>query len=52
MDIHNPRTSRRLAILIQPVAASDRTRFISDAEKASDMKAFLAKYANYKKHNK
>jgi len=52
MKLYDPNTSRMLALLIQPIADEDRTRFVADAEKAPDLRAFLAKYPNYKKYNK
>jgi hypothetical protein len=41
MNINDPAISRMLAILIQPVVAEDRRRFIEVAEQVDDMESFL-----------
>jgi hypothetical protein len=48
MNINDPQTSRTLAILIQPVLAEDRRKFIQAAEKASNMEAFMKTLPNYR----
>lgn len=48
MDINEPANSRELAILIQPVAAEDRRKFISDAKEAEDMESFISTLGKYK----
>lgn len=37
-----------LAILIQPVVAEDRRKFIRDAEEAKDMDSFIKTLGNYR----
>jgi hypothetical protein len=49
MNIEEPKVSRLLANLIQPIESGYRRRFIEDAQKAKNMKEFLGKYKNYKK---
>ena len=49
MNIYNPKISRLLAQLIQPLAFEDRFKFIKDAEEAKDLKTFLSNYPNYKR---
>ena len=48
MNINDPDTSRILAILIQPVVAEDRRKFIKAAEKASNMEAFMKTLPDYR----
>lgn len=49
MNIADPTISRLLAILVQPVHAEDRLRFIKDSRKAKDLKEFLKLYRTYRK---
>lgn len=48
MNINEPGNSRALAILIQPVIAEDRSKFIRDAEKAKDLDSFIKTLNNYR----
>jgi hypothetical protein len=48
MDINEPANSRTLAILIQPVIAEDRRKFIKAAEDAVDIEAFVKTLSNYR----
>ena len=48
MNIEEPNTSRILAILIQPVIAEDRMKFIADAKAAPDMETFVEGLNNYR----
>ena len=48
MDINEPANSRMLAILIQPVIAEDRRKFIRAAEEAEDMDEFTLTLNNYR----
>ena len=48
MDINEPNISRTLAILIQPVIAEDRKKFLKGAERAKDMETFLKTLGNYR----
>lgn len=48
MNIHTPVISRALAILIGTVHPEERTRFIEDAEKASDIGEFIKGMGKYK----
>lgn len=48
MNINEPANSRMLAILIQPVVAEDRRKFIQGAEEASDMDAFIESLDQYR----
>jgi hypothetical protein len=47
MNINDPAISRMLAILIQPVVAEDRRRFIEGAEQAEDMDSFIESLDEY-----
>ena len=47
MNIDEPKVSRLLANLIQPVESGYRRRFIEDAQKAKNMKEFLKNYKTY-----
>jgi tagatose-1,6-bisphosphate aldolase non-catalytic subunit AgaZ/GatZ len=47
MNINDPAISRMLAILIQPVVAEDRRRFVYDAEQAEDMDSFIESLDEY-----
>jgi len=47
MNINDPAISRMLAILIQPVVAEDRRRFIEGALRAEDMDAFIESLDEY-----
>jgi len=48
MNINDPAISRTLSILIQPVVAEDRRKFIQGAEKASDMNSFIKSMDQYR----
>ena len=48
MNINEPANSRMLAILIQPVIAEDRQKFIRDAESAKDMNEFMQNLQRYR----
>lgn len=48
MNINEPANSRMLAILIQPVIAEDRSKFIRGAEEATDMESFIKTLDNYR----
>jgi hypothetical protein len=48
MNINDPDNSRTLAILIQPVIAEDRRKFIKAAEEATSMEAFMKTLPNYR----
>ena len=48
MDINEPTNSRTLAILIQPIVAEDRKRFIEDAQKAKDMEEVMKNLSRYR----
>jgi hypothetical protein len=48
MNIHEPTTSRILAILIQNIHGDDRQRFREDAEKAPDMDTFIKGMGQYR----
>ena len=48
MNINDPTTSRELAILIQPIVAEDRRKFIRDAENAKDMNEVIRSLSKYR----
>ena len=48
MNINEPNNSRTLAILIQPVIAEDRRKFIRAAEAAPNMEAFMRTLNDYR----
>jgi hypothetical protein len=48
MNINDPTISRQLAILIQPIVAEDRRKFIRDAENAKDMDEVLRSLPKYR----
>ena len=48
MNINEPGNSRTLAILIQPVVAEDRRKFIQAAEEAESMDAFMLTLNDYR----
>lgn len=48
MNINEPANSRMLAILIQPVIAEDRRKFIRGAEEAKDMDSFIKTLNDYR----
>jgi hypothetical protein len=48
MNINEPTTSRQLSILIEPVLAEERRRFIQDAREAEDMESFMSGLNKYK----
>jgi hypothetical protein len=48
MNINDPAISRMLAILIQPVVAEDRRRFVEGAEQAEDMDSFIESLDEYR----
>jgi hypothetical protein len=48
MNINKSEISRTLAILIQPVIAEDRFKFIEAAKKAPDMVAFMKTLGDYR----
>lgn len=48
MNINDPKISRMLAILIQPVVAEDRRKFIQSAEQAADMGSFVKTFKDYR----
>lgn len=48
MNINEPAISRTLAILIQPVIAEDRRKFIRGAEEAKDMDSFIRTLDQYR----
>lgn len=47
MNINEPTISRMLAILIQPVEAKERRRFIRDAESSPDLETFIRSLNEY-----
>jgi hypothetical protein len=48
MNIREPEISRALAQMIQSVAFEDRERFLTDAEKAPDLKTFAEGISLYR----
>jgi len=48
MNINEPTTSRQLSILIEPVLAEERRRFLQDAREAEDMESFMSGLNKYK----
>lgn len=48
MNINEPAISRTLAILIQPVIAEDRRKFIRGAEEAKDLNSFIKSMVDYR----
>jgi hypothetical protein len=48
MNIDQPSISRTLAILIQPVIADDREKFLEGAERAENMEDFMKTLKNYR----
>jgi hypothetical protein len=48
MNINEPGNSRMLAILIQPVIAEDRRKFIRAAEDAESMDEFMLTLNDYR----
>lgn len=48
MNIHEPTTSRILAILIRNIHGEDRQEFIEDAENATDMDVFIKGMGKYR----
>ena len=48
MNINEPANSRMLAILIQPVIAEDRRKFIQGAEDAKSMDEFIKTLDKYR----
>ena len=48
MNINEPNNSRTLAILIQPVVAEDRRKFIRAAEEAESMEDFMRTLNDYR----
>jgi hypothetical protein len=51
MNIADPAISRLLAVLVQPIHAQDRLRFIKDSQKVKNFKEFLKLYKTYRKTN-
>lgn len=47
MNINEPANSRMLAILIQPVIAEDRPKFLRGAQEAKDMESFIKTLDRY-----
>jgi hypothetical protein len=48
MNINEPANSRMLAILIQPVIAEDRRKFLRGAQDADDMDSFIKTLDKYR----
>ena len=48
MNINEPANSRMLSILIQPVIAEDRRKFIRGAEDAKDLDSFIKTLDKYR----
>jgi hypothetical protein len=49
MNLKDPKVSRLLGILIEKVDYKDQERFLDNAKKAKNLRAFLKTYSSYRK---